>query len=94
MTCLNGYFEDAALDLLGEGLMKAGQGGAVAVWASSGMTVADEQARVNRELYRLLFDAAPQLTIGEAVRRAKQVTADMDIRKTWVLLGDPTLRLK
>jgi hypothetical protein len=37
MTCLNGYFDDPGLDSLGESLLKAEQGGAVAVWASSGM---------------------------------------------------------
>ena len=36
---------------------------------------------MNRELYRLLFDAAPQLTIGEAVQRAKQATTDMDVAR-------------
>src|SRR6185295_16897800 len=37
MTCLNGYFQDAAIDSLGEAMLKAGDGGAVAAWASSGM---------------------------------------------------------
>ena len=39
MTCLNGYFQHPALDSLGESLIKAEHGGAVAVWASSGMTM-------------------------------------------------------
>lgn len=54
MTCLNGYFHDPALDSLGESLMKAERGGAVAVWASSGMTLPADQALLNQELYRLL----------------------------------------
>ena len=37
ITCLNGYFQDPALDSLAEPLLKAERGGAVAVWASSGM---------------------------------------------------------
>lgn len=49
MTCLNGYFDDPALSSLAEALMKTGTGGAVAVWASSGMTTADEQALMDRE---------------------------------------------
>ncbi len=41
MTCLNGYFDDPALESLAESLLKAERGGAVAVWSSSGMTIAD-----------------------------------------------------
>ena len=33
-------------------------------------------------------------TLGEAVRNVKREISDIDIRRTWVLLGDPTLRLK
>jgi hypothetical protein len=94
MTCLNGYFESPDGDSLSESLMKAEQGGAVAVWASSGITGADEQAQINRELVRLIFGAGAKLTVGEAVQRAKRAVTDADIRKTWVLLGDPTMRLK
>jgi len=94
MTCLNGYFHDPALDSLGESLLKAEHGGAVAVWASTGMTMPADQALLNRELYRLLFNRGPAMTIGEAVIRAKALIGDSDIRRTWVLLGDPTMKLK
>jgi hypothetical protein len=94
MTCLNGYFQDPALDSLGEALMKAEQGGAVAVWASSGVTVPADQALLNQELYRLLFNRGEAITIGEAVMRAKTSVRSSDIRRSWVLLGDPALRLR
>ncbi|HWO02699.1 MAG TPA: C25 family cysteine peptidase, partial [Blastocatellia bacterium] len=94
MTCLNGYFHDAALDSLGESLLKAQRGGAVAVWASSGMTSPTSQEAANHELYRLLFGQAQKLTLGEAVMRAKSAAQDSDVRRTWVLMGDPTMRVK
>ena len=94
MTCLNGYFHDPVLDSLGESLMKAEQGGAVAVWASSGMTLPTDQALLNRELYRLLFNRGQAMTIGEAVIRAKGASSDSDVRRTWILLGDPAMKLK
>ena len=93
MTCLNGYFNDPALDSLGESLMKA-EGGSVAVWASSGMTMPGEQAVVNQELYRLLFNQDQRLTIGEAAMRARRATNSLDVRRTWILFGDPTTKLK
>jgi hypothetical protein len=95
MTCLNGYFQDASLDSLAERLLKAERGGAVAVWASTGMTSPEGQAAINQELYRLIFGAGGQsVRIGEAARRAKAATGDLDIRRSWILFGDPTMRLK
>ena len=94
MTCLSGYFHDAALDSLGESLLKAKRGGAVAVWASSGMTMPEDQALLNKELYRLLLNRDSALTLGEAVMRAKSSSLRSDIRRTWILLGDPAMKLK
>ncbi len=95
MTCLNGYFQDAGLDSLSEALMKAERGGAVAVWTSSGMTEPGGQALINQEMYRQMFDRSnARLTLGEATRRAKQVAGDTDIRRSWILLGDPTMKLR
>ena len=93
MSCLNGYFHDAFGDSLAESLLKAETGGAVAVWSSTGLTAPSEQSLMNQELYRQLFNGNSP-TLGEAMMRAKAITSDTDIRKTWVLLGDPTLRLK
>jgi hypothetical protein len=95
MTCLNGYFQDPALDSLAESLMQASHGGAIAVWSSSGMTQPHDQARINQQLYRLLFSPGlGALRLGEAIARAKSLETNRDVRTTWVLLGDPTLRIK
>jgi hypothetical protein len=93
MTCLNGHFQAPNADSLAESLLTARNGGAIAVWASSGMTEPEGQAAVNRELVSLLFNGE-SLTLGEAVRRAKAATGDSDVRKTWILFGDPTTKLK
>jgi hypothetical protein len=58
------------------------------------MTVPTEQEKVNQELYRQLFGSTPGLTLGEAIGRAKQATADGNVRRTWILFGDPTLKLR
>jgi hypothetical protein len=94
MTCLNGYFQDAASDSIAEALLKAQRGGAVAVWASSGMTMPAEQGTINQEFYRQLFGGSKAMTLGEAVTKAKAATSDADVRRTWVLLGDPAMKLK
>ncbi len=92
MTCLNGFFHGLHTESLAETLLKAPRGGAVAVWASSRLTRPPAQVMMNHELVRSLFGKAP-LTLGEAIQRAKTVVADQDVRRTWLLFGDPTLRL-
>ncbi|HLF84050.1 MAG TPA: C25 family cysteine peptidase [Blastocatellia bacterium] len=95
MTCLNGYFHDAAAHSLAESLLNAEGGGAVAVWASSGLTLPAEQVLINSELYRLLLQQGKAaITLGEATRRAKSAVKDKDVRLTWILLGDPTMKLR
>jgi len=93
MTCLNGFLHDPYTDSLAEALLKAERGGAIAVWASSGLTEPFGQAAMDKELIRLLFGGQSP-TIGEATARAKTAVSDQDIRRTWILFGDPAMRLK
>ena len=93
MTCLNGFFQDPYAEPLAESLLKASGGGGVAVWTSSGLTEPDKQAVMNKELVRLMFGGG-SITIGEAAARAKAATGDQDVRKTWILFGDPSTRLR
>jgi hypothetical protein len=90
LNCLNGYFHDVYTLSLAEALMKAPNGGAVAVWASSTLTEPDQQALMGHELFSNLFSA----TLGQAVARAKFAATDPDVRKSWILFGDPTMRLR
>ncbi|HEX8185154.1 MAG TPA: C25 family cysteine peptidase, partial [Blastocatellia bacterium] len=85
---------EASLDSLAETLVKAPKG-AIAVWASSGMTSPDVQSPANQELYRSLFDKSnPSIMLGDAVVRAKSIAGNLDVRRTWILFGDPTMRVK
>jgi len=92
MTCFNGYFQDAYNDSLSEALLKA-PGGAVAVWASTTLTEPVGQNLIDQEFYRLLFAPQPA-TLGDAARRAKAVTTDRDVRRSWILFGDPAMLLR
>jgi uncharacterized repeat protein (TIGR01451 family) len=93
LNCLNGLFHDIFTESLAEALLKAPNGGAVAVWASSGLTQPDQQAQMGRELFLQLF-GTEKLTLGQAVARAKVVATDPDVRKSWILFGDPTMKLR
>jgi hypothetical protein len=92
MTCLNGYFQDVYTEALAKTLLSAPNGGAVAVWASSGLTDASPQSSINQAMITALY--APGTTIGQAARAAKSGTTDMDVRRTWILFGDPAMKLQ
>jgi hypothetical protein len=94
MTCLNGYFvDDAYGESLATALMKAPAGGAIAVWASSGLTESPGQASLDTALIRALYGNPPP-TLGEAAAAAKRAVSDMDVRRTWILFGDPATKLQ
>jgi hypothetical protein len=92
MNCLNGFYHDVWSESLAESLMKA-PGGAVAVWASSGLTGMTAQTTMNQEFYRLLY-GDKKLTIGEMIRISKASISDQDIRRTWIFFGDPSMKIK
>ncbi len=94
MTCLNGYFHDAGVESLAESLLKSGSGGAVAVWASAGMTDPGGQSFMNQEIYRQMFNTAGGRRLGDASLSAKAAVKNNDLRSTWILFGDPTTRLR
>ena len=91
LTCLNGYFQDFASRSLAEGLLEAENGGAVAVWASSGLTAPTGQTQMNQALLRSLYSSGASPRLGDAIRLSKSATMDMETRQTWILFGDPTL---
>jgi hypothetical protein len=93
MNCLNGYFHDPYVESVAEALLKNSGGGAFGVWASSALTTPGEQLRVDLELFRQLFGGTHP-SIGDAVLKAKQVTTDSDVRRAWILFGDPSVKLQ
>ncbi len=72
--------------------MKA-QGGAVAVWASSGFTGPESQAAMDLAIVSQMMGGEAK-TLGEATIRAKAATTDQDVKRTWILFGDPATRIR
>jgi len=93
MNCLNGYFHDLWTESISEALMNNANGGAIGVWASSALSGTSGQLDVNLAFNRNVFGATP-MTVGDAAILAKQATANGDVRRTWILFGDPTIKLK
>jgi hypothetical protein len=93
LDCFNGYFHDLFTDSLAEALLRNPNGGAIGVWASSGLITTSPQVSMGLEFNRRVFGATPT-TVGDAVIAAKAMTTDSDTRRTFILFGDPTLKLK
>jgi uncharacterized repeat protein (TIGR01451 family) len=91
MDCLNGLFQDVYAQSLAKSLMLAPNGGAVAVWASSGFTQQAPQASMNLAFLHQMA-AHPNYPLGRLVLNAKANTTDNDVRRTWILFGDPSLK--
>ena len=93
LTCLNGLFHDLFTESLAETLLKADEGGAVAVWASSALTTPEGQLQANRELFRLLSQQEGP-SLGEAMARAKAAVSDPDVRRSLIFFGDPLTTIR
>jgi len=93
MNCLNGFFQDVYSEPLGVTLMLASNGGAVAVVSSSGLNQPQPQTNLNAMVVHNAF-AGKRQTLGDALVKAKSHIADPDVRRTFILFGDPAMQIK
>jgi len=97
MSCLLGFFGHPERDAMAEELLLAEDGGAVAVFAPSSLTLSSDQGPLNRALMKVLLEEdAP--AVGLAILEAKRSVAaetqgQRDVIETFTLLGDPAFRL-
>jgi uncharacterized repeat protein (TIGR01451 family) len=93
MDCLNGFFQDVYSQPLSVTLMVASNGGAVAVLASSGLNQAPPQIKLDAlVVHNALHEKGTAL--GNAIVEAKSHIADGDVRRTFILFGDPAMQVK
>ncbi len=93
MDCLNGFFQDVYAQPLGVTLMLAPNGGGVAVLASSGLNQPAPQITLDALILQNALNAQ-RTTLGESVVKAKSKIADPDVRRTFILFGDPAMQVK
>jgi hypothetical protein len=97
LTCLNGYFHWLYNPSIAEVLMNTPNKGAVAAWASSGLTTPVFQQEMAKRFYLKLGQGTiPRM--GDLVRDAKTALVfpydSPDVRRSWVLIGDPLLKVR
>jgi hypothetical protein len=96
-TCLDGFFYHPQKDSLAEDALFKNDGGIVAGIVPTGLSLPEAQKEMMRNLYAELFQNNTP-TWGEALQRAKQkmrgdVPEMREVIETFVLLGDPALRV-
>jgi Peptidase family C25 len=92
MTCLNGYTHSPYADSLAESLMRS-NGGAIAVFASPNLNTPDGQQELRVRLIQLMT-TTKSARFGNVIRLAKSATQDLDVRKSYLLIGDPSVQVK
>lgn len=93
LTCLNGFFVRQNVDSLAEVLLFAPNGGAAAVWASSTETTPDIQLTMALRYFNQMSSGNIE-RMGDLIKDAKTaIDFGADVRLSWVLIGDPALRV-
>jgi hypothetical protein len=91
MTCTINRFENGYVDPLGATLTKDPDGGAVAVWSASGLSVHANASDLQRTFIRLAAQT-PSQRIGDLiVESLAQYPGDTS--SVYLLLGDPAIKL-
>jgi len=94
LTCLNGFFHEITRSSLAENLLNSTAGGGAAAWASSGLTTPDVQELMGQRFFNKIGGGSiPRM--GDLIIDAKStVPGGSDVRESWVLIGDPMLKVR
>ena len=99
LTCLSGFFEHPTTPSLGEILLRAENGGAVAALVPSSAAVLGDQRLLANGLARALADQnGGHVTLGQVIQQAQAELGDQapgvrEVLLTFNLLGDPALTI-
>lgn len=86
IDCMNGYYA-GPITSLAESVIRQPNGGANAVWASSGWNSAYDQEYFARDFYQKVFTG---MALGEAARQTKLLYGNTDMRVSYIFFGDPS----
>lgn len=97
MSCVIGRFAVPDYDCLGEHLILATNGGAVAVWSPSGVALNKSSELLGEDFYRTVL-AEDANILGDAIRESMQDyfarATEKDVLYFYNLLGDPGLLIR
>ena len=96
-TCLTGLFTHPESESITETMLWEHQGGAVAVFAPTSLTLSNDQSYLVESFVESYLSSSAQ-TLGELIRTARnnvpeETPGQRDVLNTFLLFGDPALRL-
>ncbi len=98
MDCMNGLFQSPIADCLGEKALLVPGRGAAAFWGSTGLVEPGPQEWINEEFTRIAVRDRTATRIGDAIGmayvRGWAGPRSDDVVRSWVLLGDPAMRME
>jgi hypothetical protein len=98
MTCLLGHYSVPGLNCMATDLLRQPQGGAIATFAASGLSINYAAKDLNEYLFRSVFDVDGDVRLGDAVQRALRLYRDnggaIYLTQIYALMGDPALKLR
>ena len=95
-NCLTGGFQDANDVTQGEAWLKSSAGGAMALFAPSGLNDTYSNVDITNKIWGDLFGPTKERVLGNAVAAAMNFVCGQGAQQTcqnYVLLGDPTTRM-
>jgi hypothetical protein len=97
MTCSIGEFAVPGYSSLSGALVLKDNGGAIAVWSSTGLSDDLEAKILNREFYKAIFTSGKR-TLGDAVNQALakyRLSGSMPfMTDIYGIIGDPALKIR
>jgi hypothetical protein len=97
MTCIVGHYAFPGLDTLSEALVLKQDGGAVAVWSPTGMSINSEAVILDEEFFKSIFEGKNAVlgnVVMQAIENGRSRGVSGYILDLYNILGDPALRLK
>jgi hypothetical protein len=96
-TCYVGRFEIPGYDSIGEGLVVDPDGGAIAVWAPTGLSINNEAFALGMGLFESVFQNGEGV-LGDAILDALEAyysgSFTNALHEIYTLFGDPALQIK
>jgi uncharacterized repeat protein (TIGR01451 family) len=97
LTCVVGRYGVPGFDCLGEALLMKSGGGAIGVWAPTGLSMNDAALQLDNAFFQSRF-ADGEMIVGDAVLSALEdygaIGFERYMLEIYNLLGDPALRMK
>jgi len=95
LTCFNGIFfrPEPTAESVSERLLFNQNGGGAMTWASTTETTPDFQFIMGARFYQEVA-AGDLKRVGDQIKAAKSTIAGSDVGYSWVLLGDPALKVR